>query len=96
MQHDSGDKHIYSHRTRCPLAFPVSIFNIDIKMILHSTLVSALAVVSLLPWLSFSAPTVSRAASPKYVFAHFMVSYPFQKPLTLTLISLIGRDCREL
>ncbi|KAM0160862.1 hypothetical protein ACHAQE_004456 [Botrytis cinerea] len=42
-------------------------------MILHSTLVSALAVVSLLPWLSFSAPTVSRAASPKYVFAHFMV-----------------------
>ncbi|KAF7956672.1 hypothetical protein EAE96_004005 [Botrytis aclada] len=42
-------------------------------MILHSTLISALAAISFLPWLSFSAPTVSRATSPKYVFAHFMV-----------------------
>lgn len=96
MQHDSGDKYTYSHRTQCSLAFFVSIFNIDIKMILHSTLASALAVVSFLPWLSFSAPTVSRVASPKYVFAHFMVSYHFQESLALTLISLIGRDCREL
>ncbi|KAF7931660.1 uncharacterized protein EAE98_004396 [Botrytis deweyae] len=42
-------------------------------MILHSTLISVLAAISFLPWLSFSAPTVNRATSPKYVFAHFMV-----------------------
>ncbi|TGO22814.1 hypothetical protein BPAE_0154g00250 [Botrytis paeoniae] len=42
-------------------------------MIFHSTLINALAAISFLPWLSFSAPTVSRATSPKYVFAHFMV-----------------------